>query len=153
MTQATKKAPKAAVAKSTASRRTSQKPSPTSPGTSPAAAPAASDRNIMLLNEEAFDGVMEMQMSFFEAASRFAREFSDFAARRTEANVGDLSKFAEAKSPPELLQMHLEHMRKMFEDYSMEASRLLAITEDVMKESGEAVRSSYLSSQDTKKAG
>ena len=111
------------------------------------------ERNLVLFNEEAFDSALELQMSFFETASRFAQEFSDFAARRAEANVEDFTKFAHAKSPPELLQMQLDHMRTMFEDYSKEASRLLSLTDEVVKESGEAVRSSYLDKEELKQAG
>ena len=68
---------------------------------------AATERNVMLLGEETFDSAMELQMSFFEAASRFAQEFSNFAARRTGANVEDFSKLAGARTPPEVLQLQL----------------------------------------------
>lgn len=118
----------------------------------PAADKKAAERNLMLFNEEAFDSALELQMSFFETASRFAQEFSDFATRRAEANAKDLSKLASAKSPPELLQMQLDHMKAVFEDYSNETGRLLSLTDDVVKESRAAVRSSFLESEDLKKA-
>jgi len=116
------------------------------------AAEKATD-NMMTFNQEAFETALEMQMSFLETATRFAKEFTDFAAHRAEVNVSDFARFAEAKSPPELLQMQLEHMRAMFEDYSSEANRLLSITGQTIGEGSEAVRSTFLTKEELKTAG
>jgi uncharacterized protein with PIN domain len=109
--------------------------------------------NLMLFNEEAVESAIEMQMSFLETATRFAKEFSAFAAHRAEANAGDFAKFAEAKSPPDLLRMQLEHMRAMFEDYTMEANRLIGLASETFSEGSEAVRSTFLTKEELKKAG
>ncbi|MCT8972037.1 phasin family protein [Microbaculum marinisediminis] len=109
--------------------------------------------NLMMFNQEAFETAIEMQMGFLETATRFAKEFTDFAVRRAEANSEDLAKFAGAKSPPELLQMQLEHMRAMFEDYTTEANRIIGLAGETIGEGSEAVRSSFLSKEELKKAG
>ncbi len=116
------------------------------------AAAEKATNNLMMFNQEALETAIEMQMGFLETAARFAREFTDFAVRRAEANTGDLAKFAGAKSPPELLQMQLEHMRAMFEDYTKEANRLLGLAGETIGESSEAVRSTFLSKEELKKA-
>ncbi|MEJ8574999.1 phasin family protein [Microbaculum marinum] len=127
-------------------------PAETGPaGTVADEAAARAEETVVQLNEEAFDGIVEMQMSFFEAANRYAQEVSEFAARRARANIEDFSSLAGAKSPPELLQAQFGYMRTMFEDYSAEASRLMTLTRDIMMESGRAVRSSY--PDELKKAG
>lgn len=104
----------------------------------------AAETNMLQFNQEAFETVLEMQMSFLETATRFAQEFTAFAARRAESNAEDFAKLTEAKSPPELLQLQFDHMKDMFEDYSNETSRLIALAGDAVKEGGAAVRSSYL---------
>ena len=109
--------------------------------------------NLMLFNEEAFETAIELQMSFLETATRFAKEFTDFAAHRAEANAEDLARFAGAKSPPDLLRMQLEHMRSMFEDYTKEANRMIGLAGETFSDSREAVRSTFLSKEELKKAG
>ncbi|TCT12021.1 phasin protein [Tepidamorphus gemmatus] len=104
----------------------------------------AAEANVLQINQEALETVLELQMSFLETASRFAQEFTAFAAHRVEANAEDFARLTDVKSPPELLQLQLEHMRTMFEDYMREANKLMAMTSSLVRESGEAVRASCL---------
>jgi hypothetical protein len=108
--------------------------------------------NLVAFDQEVFESALEMQMSFLETATRFAKEVTDFAAHRAEANVADFSKFAEAKSPPDLMRLHFEHMRAMYEDYAAEANRLVGLAGATFGESSEAVRSTFLSKEELKKA-
>ena len=109
----------------------------------------AAEANVLQVNQEAFETVLELQMSFLETASRFAQEFTAFAAHRAEANAEDFARLPDVKSPPELLQLQFEHMRTMFEDYMRETNKLMTMTGDLVKEGGEAVRSSYIPSGKT----
>ena len=109
----------------------------------------AAEANVLQVNQEAFETVLELQMSFLETASRFAQEFTAFAAHRAEANAEDFARLTDVKSPPELLQLQFEHMRTMFEDYMRETNKLMTMTGDLVKEGGEAVRSSYIPSGKT----
>jgi|GEM_PF-2121534 len=105
-----------------------------------------------VFNQEAFESALELQMSVMETASRFTQEFSEFAMHRVQANIGDIATFSSAKSPAELLQMQLDHMRKMFEDYTREANRLIGLAGETIGESSQAVRSTFLSDEELKKA-
>ncbi len=107
---------------------------------------------LVAFDQEAFETGLEMQMSFLETATRFAKEVSDFASQRAEANVADFSRFAEAKSPSDLMRLHFEHMRAMVEDYTAEANRLVGLAGETLGESSEAVRSTFLSKEELKKA-
>jgi hypothetical protein len=113
----------------------------------------AAEANLMRFNQEAFETVLEMQMSFLETSRRFATEFTSFVARRAEADTEDFTRFAAAGSPSELLQMQFEHMRTMFTDYAREVSRLFELAGETVKESGEALRSSSLEDPPVRKAG
>lgn len=112
----------------------------------------AAETNVLQINQEALETVLELQMSFLETASRFAQEFTAFAVHRAEANAEDFARLTDVKSPPELLQLQLEHMRTMFEDYMREANRLMTMTGNLVKESGEAVRSSYMPEEAARKS-
>jgi hypothetical protein len=119
---------------------------------SESASGSAAEKNMLRFDQEAFDAAVELQMSFLETATRFARECAEFTAHRVESNAEDFTRFVGAKSPSELMQMQLDHMRAMFEDYSAEAGRLIALSEGAVKEGGEAVRSAYLDKTPLKKA-